>query len=464
MFEIRTMYGIHIETIKNIHLRKKRADTDSIVTDIRDVAVEEVKSLLNELCEENVLKLSTRAGKESYRFCNESEQITDDEAMSNDEQINSNDIGINLNLDFKTPDSNFNLLQQKIRSAEKFNALDECLRSVSDLKEFISYEVNKLRKNKTNELVEQLKEENKFLKNEIKESREIIKNVFDNITRNSNKPLPLIIDSNKQPENNWKRVSKGPSRSQPIIQKSFNNDFISANRFEALSVNNCFNDLNDDNDPPDTPFSPRLTTRSRVGVPNGNFQVNENPVINQRTESVNKFPERNLKNIRILSDSIPKGIRTWEFNKYVKSGSARIKSFPGTTTKQLRDFHSIPTLQEEKPDIVIIHSGINYLLSTKENAMSEEEICGELMDMGIKCKEYNVETVFISGITYCRKIDKKRLDRMNKILKEESEKHGFIYIDNGKINGLHVWKDGIHLNENGKILLANNFIDSVNHF
>ena len=100
--------------------------------------------------------------------------------MSNDEQINSNDIGINLNLDFKTPDSNFNLLQQKIRSAGKFNALDECLRSVPDLKEYISYEVNKLRKNKTNELVEQLKEENKSLKNEIKESREIIKNVFDN--------------------------------------------------------------------------------------------------------------------------------------------------------------------------------------------------------------------------------------------------------------------------------------------
>ena len=66
-----------IETIKNIHLRKKRADTDSIVTDIR----EGVKRLLNELCEENVLKLSTRAGKESYRFCNESEQITDDETM-----------------------------------------------------------------------------------------------------------------------------------------------------------------------------------------------------------------------------------------------------------------------------------------------------------------------------------------------------------------------------------------------
>ena len=65
--------------------------------------------------------------------------------------------------------------------------------------------------------------------------------------------------------------------------------------------------------------------------------------------------------------------------------------------------------------------------------MSEEEICGELMNMGIKCKEYNVETVFISGITYCRKIDKKRLDRMNKILKEESEKTWFhLYRQRGK--------------------------------
>ena len=132
---------------------------------------------------------------------------------------------------------------------------------------YISYEVNKLRKNETNELVEQLKEENKFLNNEIKESREVIKNVFDNITRNLNKPLPLIIYSNKQPENYWKRVSKGPPRSQ-----SFNNDFISTNRFQALSVNNCFNDLNGDNDQSDTPFSPHLTTRSRVHVPNENFQ------------------------------------------------------------------------------------------------------------------------------------------------------------------------------------------------
>ena len=75
--------------------------------------------------------------------------------MSNDEQINNKDIGVNFNLDFK------NQIQIYCnRKFRKFNALDECLRSVSDLKEYISYEVNKLRRNITNELVEQLKEEN----------------------------------------------------------------------------------------------------------------------------------------------------------------------------------------------------------------------------------------------------------------------------------------------------------------
>ena len=39
-----------------------------------------------------------------------------------------------------------------------------------------------------------------------------------------------------------------------------------------------------------------------------------------------------------------------------------------------------------------------------------------------------------------------------------------MYIDNKEINGERVWKDGIHLQENGKIILARNFIYHINNF
>ena len=37
----------------------------------------------------------------------------------------------------------------------------------------------------------------------------------------------------------------------------------------------------------------------------------------------------NDKKIRIICDSIPKGIWIKEFNRYLKNGSVHIKSFPG---------------------------------------------------------------------------------------------------------------------------------------
>ena len=51
----------------------------------------------------------------------------------------------------------------------------------------------------------------------------------------------------------------------------------------------------------------------------------------------------------------------------------------------------------------------------------------------------------------------------NKILKRLCEEHKFIFIDNGRINEEHLWKDGMHLLESGKIILANNFINSINN-
>ena len=47
-------------------------------------------------------------------------------------------------------------------------------------------------------------------------------------------------------------------------------------------------------------------------------------------------------------------------------------------------------------------------------------------------------------------------------MKEKCEIEGFIFIENSNIYLHHLWKDGVHLENEGKDRLANNFIYSLN--
>ena len=49
-------------------------------------------------------------------------------------------------------------------------------------------------------------------------------------------------------------------------------------------------------------------------------------------------------------------------------------------------------------------------------------------------------------------------------LKERCVVYGFVFISNSNIKKEHLWKDGTHLVEEGKVILANNFIKSLNNF
>ena len=66
-------------------------------------------------------------------------------------------------------------------------------------------------------------------------------------------------------------------------------------------------------------------------------------------------------NIRIFSDSIAKGIKIKQFNHFVKTGDARIHSFPGATSRQL--LHYVGVNLDSTTDTVILHIGINDLLN-----------------------------------------------------------------------------------------------------
>ena len=36
-----------------------------------------------------------------------------------------------------------------------------------------------------------------------------------------------------------------------------------------------------------------------------------------------------------------------------------------------------------------------------------------------------------------------------------------LYIDNESVKPFHLWRDGLHLNEDGKDIVANNYMDNI---
>ena len=68
----------------------------------------------------------------------------------------------------------------------------------------------------------------------------------------------------------------------------------------------------------------------------------------------------------MFSDSIPKGIRIREFNRYITNATARLKCFPGATSKELKHY-VVPTLREESSNSTLIHIGIDDIVKDQSD-------------------------------------------------------------------------------------------------
>ena len=159
-----------------------------------------------------------------------------------------------------------------------------------------------------------------------------------------------------------------------------------------------------------------------------------------------------------------KGIRTKELNNHLNKFSAGIRPFPGATVKQL-EHYVLPTLTDDTPDVMIIHGRCNDIDPRgKLKEITPNEIATGFINIGKLCKEKGVNDVLISGII-CRrnKYWNNKVIATNKILKQLCIEHQFTFIENENISVEQLWKDGIHLLESGKVILANNFINYINN-
>ena len=165
----------------------------------------------------------------------------------------------------------------------------------------------------------------------------------------------------------------------------------------------------------------------------------------------------------VFSTSMTKGIRLNDFNDSYNEGTSQFYKFHGGKVRHIKKYVPIH-LEEERPDSVIILAGGNDLPTSKKNPTPVSEIADHIIDMGLMCTRYHVSNIFISSVLpRSAAYMQARRNQLNKILRELCKAHGFTFIENENIVlKEHIWKDGVHLNNQGSDLLARNFLFHLN--
>ena len=155
----------------------------------------------------------------------------------------------------------------------------------------------------------------------------------------------------------------------------------------------------------------------------------------------------------IVGDCILAGLRD---AKLSRSKRIKVRYFPGRETEHLQ-YHLIPYLKK-KTDNITIHIG-----NSNSPYHTEDFIYKELVNVKetMNKPHPNSRNVILSPVV-CT--DKKKV---NKILKKyinilKQEERNIIFHNN--ISALHLLMDSLHLNVNGKIILAGNLSSRISTF
>ena len=139
-----------------------------------------------------------------------------------------------------------------------------------------------------------------------------------------------------------------------------------------------------------------------------------------------------------------------------------MKSFPGGTPKELL-YYVESTLKNKKIDVALLRVGVNDLLND-ESQDSLQNLLDNLKQTGLKCKSAEVKRIFVSGIVIYNNLTSTYISSVSQCISNMCRDNSFVFIDNNNTSTLSLFRDGLHLLEIGKCILANNFIENLNNF
>ena len=119
------------------------------------------------------------------------------------------------------------------------------------------------------------------------------------------------------------------------------------------------------------------------------------------------------------------------------------------------------TLQDNLFEVAVIHIGINNIVYNT-NSLNTNHMLEDIKNIARKCKRYGIEKVLISGLLTANRLEQDVTEEVNKSVKNRCNIEGYCYVNNDKITSANLLKDGLHLLDTGKQILADNFVFNVN--
>ena len=132
-----------------------------------------------------------------------------------------------------------------------------------------------------------------------------------------------------------------------------------------------------------------------------------------------------------------------------------MKSFPGGTSEELL-YYVEPILKNKIFQDALLHVGVSDLLND-ESQDSAQNLLDNLKQIGLKCKSAGVKRILISGIVVNNKLTSVYISSVNQRISNMCRDNSYVFIGSNNITKSSLFRDGLHLLEIGKYILANNF-------
>ena len=236
-----------------------------------------------------------------------------------------------------------------------------------------------------------------------------------------------------------------------------------SNRFEGLRIYDC-NPEEYDIEWPSVSAPPR---RPQIVIENqkGNSSTSPpprcpQPVNSERRKAAHRANTTRPAKVILYGDSHLNRIKGAEIKRCVPNCLPIVRSFSGATAKHLRHYVQ-PTLEEERPDYVIVHIGTNNI-TKRQHQKKPEELAREIVSIANHCRQEGAKKVFVSSIlTLQRTWQVKMVQEVNFYLRLFCLENDHAFIDNDFIDQRMLWQDGIHLIDQGRDMLGTHFVNAL---
>jgi len=212
-------------------------------------------------------------------------------------------------------------------------------------------------------------------------------------------------------------------------------------------------------------FDYSLKPTEQTSIPTKRTLTHQYSAIPTTTQKNNNISPKNKKiKIFVIGDSHVKRLNKELFNYSLNEGvgNAFLKHFDSANTKRMHH-HILPTLHEEKPDMVIIHCGTNDVNDKTIYTTPPIDIANRILEIGNTCKEFGVKNVAFSSILPRKDANIQRIiNETNDHLQNVCAFNQFGFVSNGNINEDFLHSDGTHLNAIGSHLPAGNLTTFIN--